>query len=326
MYLGPLTFRDVLKAKPWGGRALGRLAGKKLPKGEPIGESWEVADHPNGMSLVEGGPVDGKSLRDLMEEGGKALLGRSPRGKRFPLLIKLLDAREQLSVQVHPDDGLAKQLKLNDPGKTEAWYIVEARKGARIVAGLKSRRVIAKLRDLAASDDLAEHLKTITPEAGEAWMCHAGTVHALGPASVLLEVQQNSDSTYRLSDWGRVGLDGKPRELHVEESIKAIGDQSMSISRGRTRKLKDLPFPAERLVECDKFVMDRWTVTEPSVRFGEGQFEILHVIDGEGVLEDAEWPEIRLKRGQTVLIPACVRAYEIIPKRALTIVRAAEAR
>jgi mannose-6-phosphate isomerase len=325
MYVGPLTFEEVLMPKPWGGRALARTAGKELPQGEPIGESWEVADHPHGMSVVDAGPCAGKTLRDLTRENDRDLVGRRVEG-RFPLLFKIIDARDELSVQVHPDDAVAEKLGLDDPGKTEAWYILEARKGARIISGLKSKSVIPKLPDYVESPDLIHLLKTVTPQAGEAWLCRAGTVHALGPATVMLEIQQASDATLRLSDWGRVGLDGKPRKLHVDASLEAVGNRALSIRRGRPRKLRGLRFLAEQLISCDKFVMDRWTVGKPTVRFGEGQFEILYVVKGDGLIEDVMWPQVRLKRGRSVLIPAGVRAYEIIPRRPLTLVRMAESR
>jgi mannose-6-phosphate isomerase len=326
MYLGPLTFKEVLKAKPWGGRAMARIAGKILPPGGPIGESWEVADRPRGMSVVDGGPCKGRRLRWLMRLHGRALLGYAPRGRRFPLLVKLLDANKKLSVQVHPDDRLARSMQLRGPGKTEAWYVIQARTNARIISGIKSRRAAAKLRELTQAGELGDHLRVVTPRTGETWLCPAGTVHAIGPGVVLLEIQQNSDSTFRLYDWGRMGLDGKPRPLHLEESIRAVGGRALSIRAGGRRALKAAPFPAERLIQCDKFVIDRWRVSKPVARLGAGAFEILYVVSGAGALDDAKWPPLALRRGRTVLVPACVRTYRIIPRRALTLVRAAEPR
>ena len=324
MYLGPLVFKEIFVAKPWGGRSLARVSGKKLPPGEPIGESWELADHPHGTSVVAEGPMEGKSLRELAWRHGTSLLGRKARGRRFPLLVKLLDARERLSVQVHPDDRCARSMKLKDPGKTEAWYVIHARSSGRIFGGLKSKRFLRRLAESAADDTLGEQLRTISPKAGEAWLCLAGTVHAIGPGVVLLEIQQNSDSTFRLYDWGRMGLDGKPRPLHIEKSVRAIAGRVLALRLGRPRPLRWLSFPAERLVECDKFVVDRWHVRSPSVRPANPACEILHVVEGDGVLRDSKWPPIRLRRGRTVLVPACVGELEIVPGRPLTIVRAAE--
>jgi len=324
MYLGPLTFKEVFKTKPWGGRALARLCGKKLPPGEPIGESWEVADHPNGMSVVAEGLQTGRTLRELVQRHCNSLLGRDGSQKRFPLLLKLLDARAPLSVQVHPDDECARAMKLNDPGKTEAWYVIESRRNGRIIAGFKSRRVLSRLRQAAADGTLGDTLQSISPKAGETWLCRAGTVHALGPGVVLLEVQQNSDSTFRLYDWGRVGLDGKPRQLHIEDSFRAINGRALTLRAARPERLRDIPFPAERLVKCEKFVIDRWRVGSSAMRSKAKVFEILHIISGTGTLTDARGQKVRLRRGRTVLIPACVSRYTIMPWRPLAIVRIAE--
>ena len=326
MYLGPLVFDELFKAKPWGGRALARVAGKRLPPKERIGESWELADHPHGMSVVREGPLTGKTLRSLMREHGSSLLGRRAGKRRFPLLIKLLDARQRLSVQVHPDDACARSMRLKDSGKTESWYVLDVRKDGAIIAGLKSVRDAAEgeLRQLAQTGALAERLRVLHPTQGHALLCPAGAVHALGPGVVLLEIQQNSDSTFRLYDWGRMGLDGKPRPLHLTKAIRAVGGKVIAIRRQRSRALQGLPFSGERLIACDKFVVDRWRVRKPTLRPKSRRFEILHVIKGSGRLLDARWTPVRLSRGATVLVPACVSDYRVVPSRALTLVRAAE--
>jgi len=323
MYLGPLCFDEIFMPKPWGGRAMSRVAGKRLPPGEPIGESWELADHPRGTSVVAGGPLAGKTLRELMRKHGRSLLGRASRGERFPLLVKVLDAKEQLSVQVHPDDRCARRMGLKDAGKTEAWYVLDVRAGGRMVMGLKSKRDIPRLRGLAESGALAARLRVMRPRQGEALLCPAGAVHALGPGVVVLEIQQNSDATFRLYDWGRTGLDGKPRPLHVKEGIRAIGRRAITVRCGRPRRLRGMMFDAARLVSCDKFVIDRWRVPRPVRRDKAEHFEILHVARGSGVLRDPEWPDVRLRRGRSVLVPACVPAYRIMPRGAMEIVRAA---
>ena len=322
--MGPLSFDEIFKPKPWGGRAMSRVAGKRLPPGEPIGESWEVADHPHGTSVVAGGPLAGKTLRELMRKHGRSLLGRASRGARFPLLVKVLDAKELLSVQVHPDDRCARRMRLKDPGKTEAWYVLEVRSHGRMVTGLRSKQDIPRLRGLAESGALGTRLQITRPRQGEALLCPAPAVHGLGPGIVVLEIQQNSDATFRLYDWGRVGLDGKPRALHVKEGMRAIGDRMVRVRRQRSRRVSGMPFSATRLVSCEKFVVDRWRVPRAVRREKAEQFEILHVTRGSGILRDPEWPDIRLRRGRTVLVPSCVRAYAVRPRGALEIIRAAE--
>ena len=324
MYLGPLVFKEIFKAKPWGGRALARVAGKKLPPGEPIGESWELADHPHGTSVVGAGPLAGRTLRNFMQHNRMELLGQRSGNGRFPLLIKVIDARKQLSVQVHPDDGLARAMGLKDSGKTEAWVVLEARRGGRIISGLKSQRDIPRLAELARTGGLTDRLRVLHPREGDALLCRAWTVHASGPGIVFLEVQQNSDATFRLYDWGRMGLDGKPRALHLNEAVRAVGDRAATVVRQKPRRLKAMPFPATRLVTCTKFVIDRWRVRRRVTRKKPPRFEILHVISGTGILEDSAWPSQKLTRGRTVLIPACVRGYGIAPTRPLVLIRAAE--
>lgn len=324
MYLGPLVFKEIFVAKPWGGRAMARVVGKRLPLRVRIGECWEVADHPHGISVVRAGPAAGRTLRELVRGNCPSLLGRSPRKARFPLLIKVLDARERLSVQVHPDDACARRMRLNDTGKTEAWYVLHAGPRGAICGGLKSRKDIPRLPRLAADGTLGERLRVVHPRTGDALLCPAGTVHALGPDVVLLEIQQNSDSTFRLYDWGRKGLNGLPRQLHIEESIRAIGKRALRVSRRKPRALRGMPFPAKRLVSCDKFVIDEWRLSRSVRRVKDEQFEILHVTCGVARLKDSIWPAVRPAKGVTVLIPACVREYAVEPKRALRIVRIAE--
>ena len=258
MYLGPLVFDEIFVAKPWGGRSLARAAAKRLPPGGRIGESWEIADHPHGTSVVKGGPSAGRTLRELMRAHGESLLGRRPARGRFPLLVKLLDVSDALSVQVHPDDARARAMKLRDSGKSEAWYVLRGGKGAWVAGGLKAADDLPKLRALAASGELAARVRKFAARTGDAWLCKAGTIHAFGGGVALFEVQQNSDATFRLYDWGRVGADGKPRELHPDEAVRAAGGRALSLRRPRPRTLRGLPFDAQRLVACDRFVMDRW--------------------------------------------------------------------
>lgn len=318
MYLGPLTFSEIFKPMPWGGRLLGRVAGKKLPPGTPVGESWEVCDY----SIAMDGPAQGMTLQELTRREPMSLLGR--RGvKRFPLMVKLIDAQKWLSVQVHPDDECARQMRLKFPGKTEAWYVLRAKPGAALIAGLTSARDIPRLRELARSGELADRLERMEPKTGEALLCEAGAVHALGPGVVVLEVQQSSEVTFRLFDWRRVGLDGKPRELHVEQAIRAIGKRALRVRRSAPRPLGKLPWKAERLVRCDKFVMDRWEVSGAQSRAKTERFEILHVARGTCRIDDGS-STLTLRKGATALLPACVREYGICPRPGVELIRMAE--
>ena len=219
--LYPLTFHPIFKERIWGGRRLESLFHKPLPPGVPIGEAWEITDRPEGISVIANGPLAGKDLRWLMENHERALLGKSPaQAGRFPLLIKLLDAQEKLSLQVHPPAALAAQLG-GEP-KTEMWYIADATPGADLFAGLRAGCTRAEFEEKIRTGRVAECFHRIPVQAGDAMFLPSGRVHALGAGNVIFEVQQNSDTTYRVFDWNRVGLDGKPRELHVAQSLASI--------------------------------------------------------------------------------------------------------
>jgi mannose-6-phosphate isomerase len=220
--LYPLTFTPLFKERVWGGRKLAELYGKALPPGVPIGESWEITDRPEGVSVIANGPLAGKTLRWLMENHARELLGDATpaAGGRFPLLVKLLDAREKLSLQVHPP--AAKAAALGGEPKTEMWYFADCDPGADIFVGLKRGVTRAEFERRIGDGTVAECFHRIEVRRGDTMFLPSGRVHALGAGSVLFEIQQNSDTTYRVFDWNRVGLDGKPRELHVALALESI--------------------------------------------------------------------------------------------------------
>ena len=219
--LYPLTFQPVFKERVWGGRNLARLYGKKLPSGAPVGESWEISDRPGNASVIANGPLAGKDLRWLMENHAAELLGSAkPQNGRFPLLVKILDAREKLSLQVHPPARKAAELG-GDP-KTEMWYIADAAPDAELFVGLKRGTTRADFERKVHDGSVAECFHRVPVRAGDAMFLPSGRVHAIGAGLVIFEIQQSSDTTYRVFDWNRVGLDGRPRELHVAESLASI--------------------------------------------------------------------------------------------------------
>jgi mannose-6-phosphate isomerase len=219
--LYPFTFNPIFKERIWGGRALEQLYGKSLPPKVPIGESWEISDRPGDASVIANGPLAGKDLRWLMENHERELLGdaKSANG-RFPLLIKILDAQEKLSLQVHPPAQKAAELK-GEP-KTEAWYIADAAPGAELYVGLKRGVTRTEFEQKIKAGAVAECFHRVPVRAGDTMFLPSGRVHAIGAGLVIFEIQQNSDTTYRVFDWNRVGLDGKPRELHLAESLASI--------------------------------------------------------------------------------------------------------
>ncbi|NBV22494.1 MAG: mannose-6-phosphate isomerase [Proteobacteria bacterium] len=219
--LYPFTFRPIFKDRVWGGRKLEQLYGKALPPETTIGESWEITDRPEGVSVITNGPLAGRDLRWLMEHHAKELLGDSQScAGRFPLLVKILDAREKLSLQVHPPAHKAAELR-GEP-KTEMWYVADATPEADLFVGLRRGATREEFERRIQDGSVAECFHRIPVKRGDSMFLPSGRVHALGAGNLIFEIQQNSDTTYRVFDWNRVGLDGKPRELHVPQALASI--------------------------------------------------------------------------------------------------------
>jgi mannose-6-phosphate isomerase len=218
-----LRFQPIYQERVWGGRALETALGRALPPSPsgPIGESWEIVDRPEAQSVVQGGALSGFSLQRVIAEHGPAVMGpKWPGGKPFPILVKWLDCRERLSLQVHPPASVAPELG-GEP-KTENWYIAHSVPGAHLIVGLK-RGVTREQFEAAITRDTVEKcVHHFNVAAGDSILVHSGQVHAIDAGNLILEIQQNSDTTYRVYDWGRMGLDGKPRQLHVAESLRSI--------------------------------------------------------------------------------------------------------
>lgn len=216
-----LRFQPIYQERVWGGRALETALERKLPNGGPIGESWEIVDRKEAQSVVEGGQLNGQSLRTALTKHGAEIMGpKWPAEKPFPILVKWLDCRERLSLQVHPPATVAGALG-GEP-KTENWYIAQTGPDAELIVGLK-RGVTREQFERAITDNTVEQcVHHFRVAAGDSILVHSGQVHAIDAGNLILEIQQNSDTTYRVYDWGRVGLDGQPRKLHIQESLRSI--------------------------------------------------------------------------------------------------------
>ena len=216
-----LTFTPLYMERVWGGRGLEAKLGRTLPEGKVIGESWELVDRKGEQSVVASGTQAGKSIRELLESSASEILGPGRDGSQpFPILIKWLDCQDRLSLQVHPPAEIAPSLG-GEP-KTENWYIAECDEGASLIVGLKNG-VTREQFTLALAENQAEDCVHRFPvKAGDSILVESGRMHAIDAGNLILEIQQNSDTTYRVYDWGRVGLDGAPRQLHIEESLKSI--------------------------------------------------------------------------------------------------------
>ena len=300
--LYPLRFRPIPRSYIWGGGKLAVL-GKDVPSSGKLAETWEIVDRPDDQSIVVFGPLAGAALGRLVSERGRELLGRHASQQRFPLLFKFLDAAATLSVQVHPDDAQAAKLVPPDAGKTEAWFVLEAEPGSKIYSGLKRGIDRAALEEAIPAGKCEECLHWFEPSPGDCVLLPAGTVHALGGGLLVVEIQQSSDVTYRLFDWNRIGPDGHTRPLHVEQGLEAI-----DFDRGPVDPLP--PRPTERaevsrLVECDKFVLDRWEFDQGTLIGGDDRFHIIAVLEG-GVRIEGDAAELPLSRGGTALLPAAL--------------------
>jgi mannose-6-phosphate isomerase len=288
------------------------VLGKPIGDGNDYAESWEIADHEHGQSIVANGPLAGTSLHDLVTTRGEELLGQHHPQSRFPLIFKYLDCQRDLSVQVHPDDAAAAKLTPPDLGKTEAWVVLDAPEfpPAWIYAGLKEHCDDSTLRRALEDGSIADHLSRFEADVGNCHFIPAGTVHALGAGVLVAEIQQASDTTYRLYDWGRLGPDGKPRPLHVEDALKVI-DYSATKTWPQTGQATARS-AVERLAACDKFVLDRWTLAHDETIDLKRRFHILSVIEGAlAVFSSAG--TVQLRHGETVLLPACLGEITLRP-------------
>ena len=317
--LYPLPMSPFLRTQVWGGERLAAY-GKAVKPGDKVGESWEISAHRDGLSRVASGRLAGKTIPELVAEFGADMVGTAvSTDKPFPLLVKLIDAAEQLSVQVHPSDAYAAAGGLADPGKPEAWYVLEAAAGARIWKGLLPGTTRGKFEDLLAAGRLQECLRSFPVSPGDCIDLPAGTIHAIGAGVLLAEVQQTSDLTYRVFDWRRAGLDGKPRPLHVKEALETIDFGSLGGAnfgdkvRPRTEKL---PGGGRRLklVSNAKFGMEALELTGAHAIPGDGAHcSCVLFIEGAARLESAGHEE-RAAKGASFLLPAALGETRIAPE------------
>jgi mannose-6-phosphate isomerase len=302
----PIIFEPLAMERVWGGRRLEKLFGKTLPPGVPIGESWEVVDREDAQSVVHGGPLRGTTLHDLWTSRREEIFGpayRTHPAARFPILIKLLDARERLSVQVHPPAHLSQALG-GEP-KTEMWYFADALPGATIYAGLKRGVTRQQFETLLREGRVEEALHVIPVESGDSIFIPSGRLHAIGEGNAIVEVQQNSDTTYRVFDWNRTGLDGVPRKLHIEESMASIDFDDFEPAVNHSGK--------GVIAECLYFKVEKLELSSPVPACGEGRFSIVTIVSGAATCAGASF-----KPGDFFLAPASLGGATIQPTEAGT--------
>lgn len=303
--LYPLIFQPIFKERIWGGRELEKLFGKKIPAGKIIGEAWEISDRPGDESIVANGEFAGQSLRWLMENFSRDILGdaKPAAGNRFPLLCKILDAREKLSLQVHPPEHKAAELR-GEP-KTEMWFIADAAPGAELFVGLKQGMTREEFERKIADGSVADCFHRVPVRAGDTMFLPSGRVHAIGSGLVIFEIQQNSDTTYRVFDWNRTGLDGKPRELHVAESLASIDFNDFGPKLVATKFFNGPNFKLRYLVQDPLFDVHEMVVeTGEHISLREHQMRIIAVVKGAVTVSGPGNEQFELRPGQFCLIPA----------------------
>jgi mannose-6-phosphate isomerase len=291
-----LRFEPIYFDRVWGGRAIETALGRKLPASRPIGESWDVVDRSEAQSVISAGPLAGQTLRTVLEKHPADIMGPGwPAARPFPLLVKWLDCRERLSLQVHPPEKVAAELG-GEP-KTENWYIAETAPGAHLIVGLRPGVTRDQFERALADGTIEQCVHRFPVVPGDSVLVPSGQIHAIDAGNLLLEIQQNSDTTYRVFDWNRAGLDGKPRRLHVAESLRSIlwDDPAPALVRGAPT--------AAVIADCPEFLIRRAPMDKgEKLSFAAGeQPRLLSVVAGS--LRVAGSSGETLMRGDHALLP-----------------------
>jgi len=283
----------------WGGHRLASLFGKKTPPTATIGESWEIVDRPEAQSVVRNGSFRDRTLNELWTHDRKTIFGDGPAGPRFPLLIKLLDAHDQLSLQVHPPEKIA--AKLGGEPKTEFWYVASAIPGAKLYVGLREAMSRNEFEQAIRKGSVANVVHSIDVKTGDSIFLPAGRFHGIGGGNVLVEIQQNSDTTYRVFDWNRVDDSGKPRQLHVEQALESIDFNDVAPALTAAE--------GEILLSHELFEIQKWNLAAPRVVAPIGQFAIVCCLTG-----NVRCADVDLRAGEFALVPASLPDRQVRPR------------
>jgi mannose-6-phosphate isomerase len=317
----PLKFKTIFKSVVWGGEKIAPFKGVETDQ-HNIGESWELSGVKGNESVVAEGPLAGKTITELAQEYKGALLGEkvyAKTGTEFPLLIKFIDARDDLSIQVHPDDALAGERHNGSKGKTEMWYVVQADDKAHLMSGLTRQITPEEYAAKVEDNTITEVLHDYNVGAGDVFFLPAGRIHSIGTGCFIAEIQQTSDITYRIYDFGRVGLDGKPRELHTELSKAAI---DYTVLEDYKTAYADVKNAENEIVSCEYFTTSIYDLTqkaEAAVKANDS-FLIVICVEGQGSLTDAEGNTVTIRQGETVLVPAETESVTFSPEGSMKLI------
>ena len=318
--LYPFVLEPIFKQRIWGGRRLEAMFAKRLPPTGPIGESWEISCRGQDNSVIRNGRFAGKTLRDMAERFPEQLLG-SAGSPHFPLLNKFIDANALLSVQVHPDEQSARRF----PGaeaKTEAWYILHADPGATLVKGLRPGTTRERFCEAIRTDTVPSVLHTFPVFTGDTVFVPAGCVHAMGAGLVVCEIQENSDTTFRVYDWDRVGADGKPRQLHIEQAIEAIHFDDVSPEKVPPVETVQGGNRRELLVACRQFAAELLEIAAPvHDTTGGRRLDTYMMLEGAATIRGGSGSDVPLQVGDSAIIPASLGEYAIIPSGRCSVIR-----
>ena len=310
----PLKFEPILKSMVWGGERIPSFKSITTDR-HNIGESWEISGVKDNESVVSNGEFAGRTITDLVREYKDKLIGKGNwerTGEEFPLLVKFIDAKQDLSIQVHPDDELAARKHNGSKGKTEMWYVVDTAPGAHLMSGLKKEITPEEYVERVNSNTITDVLEDFSLQPGDVFFLPAGRIHSIGAGSFIAEIQQTSDITYRISDFGRLGLDGKPRQLHTELAKEAIDYKVYPDYKTSYEKHKNCE---NVLVDCRYFTTSLYDLDREHVIDMKDldSFLIIICIDGKGTLTDSEGNSVPVHKGETVLIPASSASVTAVP-------------
>ena len=298
----PFELIPPIKDYIWGGTKLREQFGKESGL-ERLAESWELSCHKDGMSVISGGEFDGMTLSDFIKEHPEALGVNCRRFENFPVLIKLIDACDNLSVQVHPDNKYAMKVE-GEYGKTEVWYIVECEEGAELIFGFAEKTDTQTFRKAIENETLLDIVNRVPVKKGDVFFIEAGTLHAIGKGILIAEIQQNSNTTYRVYDYGRLGADGKPRELHIDKALEVTNCNPPEVSYGQPKKINMAGMWRTPIADCEYFSSDKYDIYRSLNAGCPESFTHILFLDGEAdVMCDGECV-IHAKKGSSVFIPA----------------------
>ncbi|WP_085991056.1 mannose-6-phosphate isomerase, class I [Oceanobacillus senegalensis] len=310
MYNEPIFLQPVFQERIWGGQKLKTEYNYEIPTAK-TGEAWVISAHPNGPSVIKNGPLEGKTLEDAWNEHGELFNKKADNKEEYPLLIKILDAADDLSVQVHPNDQFAREVEKVPYGKTECWYVLSAETGAELILGhhAKTRDELESMMDNGKWDDL---LQRVPVQAGDFFYVPSGTVHAIGKGVVILETQQSSDITYRVYDYDRTDAAGNKRELHLRRAKEVTTVPHKDVKIEQTKTVKD-GLTMKKLVEEQYFSVYHWQLDGKTTQRLEQDFLQVSVIEGNAVIT-IEGTSFVITKGNNFIIPYGIKKYEFSGK------------